>query len=135
MVSNVWALENMHYYPNSNIDTNEKREIKELKYPGYCEIEIVNNSDYTVRVFGIFDDGSELSAFRIYPHEYAHYISLYYYGYCHYGMDLYIETLRGYRVYSGYARRYDTIYISSYMYANNPNISIKVDSKLKNADK
>ncbi len=126
---NTWAMENLHSNPSSQISMSSQNEVKDLKYPGYCQIEIVNNSHYTVRVFGIFDDDEELEPFRIYPHEYPHYISLYYYDYCHYGMNLYIETLGGYRVYSGYTRRYDTIYISSYMYENSPKISVKLDSK------
>lgn len=132
---NVWAVENMHSYPMTDVKTDIKQQVKELKYPGYCEIEIVNNSNYTVRVYGLFDDGQELTPFRIYPHEYPHYISLYYYGYCHYGMDLYVETLGGYRVYSAYTRRYDTVYITSYMFANNAEASLKVDVKSKSAKK
>ncbi len=129
--SNVWAVENIHLYPSSKVPLAAKKQVDDLKYPGYCEIEIINNSYYDVRVFGTFDDGEELRPFRIYPHEYPHYISLYYYGYCHYGMDLYIETLAGYRIYSGYTRRYDTIYISSDIYANNPKISVKLEKHLE----
>lgn len=130
---NAWAAENIHYYPNTEAPAINKKEVKDLKYPGYCEIEIVNDSHYTVRVNGVFTDGYELEPFRIYPHEYPHYISLYYYGWCHYGMDIYIETLAGYRVYSGYTRRYDTIHITSDMYASNPSMSIKSDIKSKSS--
>lgn len=127
---NVWAAENVHYFPNDDA-TSLKSSISEqnFKYPGYCEIEIVNNSNYTVIVSGVFSDGSDLIPFRIYPFEYPHYISLYYYGWCHYGMDIYIQTLDGYRVYSGYTRRYDSIYITSDSYASNPAASVKLQSK------
>lgn len=131
--SNVWAAENMHYYPNTEATPVSEKAVKDLKYPGYCEIEIVNDSHYTVRVTGIFSDGSDLEPFIIYPHEYPHYISLYYYGWCHYGMDIYIETLGGYRVYSRYTRRYDTIYITSDIHASNPSMSIKYDIKSKSS--
>lgn len=132
---NVFAAENIHYYPNAETPAITKKEIPDLKYPGYCEIEIINDSHYTVRVTGVFSDGSELIPFRIYPHEYPHYIYLYYYGWCHYGMDIYIETLAGYRVYSGYTRRYDTIHITSDMYASNPTMSLKADIARKSSAK
>lgn len=125
--SNLFAMENQHFYPAANIPMTTTKQAEELKYPGYCEIEIVNNSCYNVRVSGVFDDGEILRPFKVYAHEYPHYISLYYYGYCHYGMDIFIETTYGYRIYADYTRRYETIYISSYMYAGSPKISAKLE--------
>ncbi len=82
---------------------------KKLKYPGYCEIEVINNSFDNIRVFGIYDDGAYLSPFSIYTYESPHYISLYYYGYCHSGMNVFIDTFSGYRIYSGYTATNSTI--------------------------
>ncbi len=82
---------------------------KKLAWPGYCQIEIINQSYDDVRVFGVFDDGVSLEPFNVYSYESPHYISLYYYGYCHDGMDLYIDSFSGAHVYSGYVRRYSTI--------------------------
>lgn len=78
-----------------------------------CEIEIINQSYNDVRVFGVFDDGSELDPFNIYSFEAPHYISLYYDGYCHRGMDLDIDTFRGYHMFGNYVRGGETILIAS----------------------
>ena len=80
-------------------------------WPGYCEIEIINNSYDDVRVYGVFDDGIALEPFNVYSYESPHYISLYYYGYCHNGMDLYVDTFYGAHIYAGYVSRYSTIRI------------------------
>jgi hypothetical protein len=123
--STTWAQDNHHLYPVENQEITTKKQVSNLKYPGYCEIEIINNSYTNIRVRGIFDDGEILRSFRIYSYEYPHYISLYYYGYCHYGMDIFIETLRGYRIYSGYTTRGQTIYVEPYMMVNQPQAKIK----------
>lgn len=85
---------------------------KNASYPGYCEIEIANNSFDNVRVYGVFDDGTSLSPFNIYTFESPYYISLYYYGYCHAGMYLYIDTFSGYRIYAGYTETGTTLRVS-----------------------
>jgi hypothetical protein len=82
-----------------------------LGWPGYCEIEIINQSNNDVNVYGVYDDGIALAPFSIYSYEFPHYISLYYYGYCHAGMNLYIDTFYGSSVYAGYVSRYSTIRI------------------------
>lgn len=123
---NISAAENKHFYPEPKLEMTATKELQELNYPGYCEIEIINNSCYNVRVYGVFDDGEVLRSFKVYAHEYPHYISLYYYGYCHYGMDIYIDTTRGYRIYSGYTRLGETIYISSYMYAGSQKLNAEI---------
>ncbi|MDF1757899.1 MAG: hypothetical protein P1U74_06340 [Legionellaceae bacterium] len=116
---------NKHTYPEPSTVKTTQNQAADLKYPGYCEIEIVNNSFTNVKVSGYFDDGERLSTFRVYAHEYPHYISLYYYGYCHYGMDLRIKTFSGYTIYSGYTERNQTIYITPYLMANEPKYEIK----------
>lgn len=97
---------NIHTYPNSGATKGQ------AAYPRFCEIEIINHSRHDVRVFGVFDDGTALQPFTVYDYDAPHYISLFYYGYCHDGMDLYISTLRsGYPVYSGYTPNATTVYI------------------------
>ena len=63
-------------------------------HPGYCQIEIINGSYHGVRVYGEFDDGSPLHPFTIYAYDAPHYIDLFYYGYCHYGMQLTVESFQ-----------------------------------------
>lgn len=68
--------------------------------PGYCEIEVINNSFDNVTVFGTFEDGSSLNPFNILSLGDPQYISLYYNGYCHPKMSLDIVTFNGYHIYS-----------------------------------
>ncbi len=98
-----------------------------MGWPGYCEIEIINHSYDDVRVYGVYDDGVALTPFTVYSYESPHYISLYYYGYCHSGMDLYIDTVYGAHVYSGYTPRYSTIRIVPSMFGGK--LEAKVQSK------
>ena len=130
LASSVYAS-NHHTYPNNN-QQDKATEVQDKKtenpdksvqanYAGYCEIEIVNNSFKDVWVSGVYDDGTYLSPFSIYSFEQPHTISLYYsdygygYPYCHYGMNIYIETFGGYYVYSGYTTRETSIYIYPFM--------------------
>lgn len=83
-------------------------------FPGYCEIEIVNNSFDDIRVYGVFDDGALLEPINIYSFEAPYHIPLYYYGYCHAGMNLYIDTFTGYHVYAGYTERRSSIHVPYY---------------------
>ncbi|KTD21874.1 hypothetical protein [Legionella londiniensis] len=101
---------NLHTHPQAN-DNSKNAATSSMNYPGYCEIEIINYSSQDVRVSGFFDDRSRLTPFIVYSGDAPHYISLYYYGYCHDGMDLYINTLRGYPVYKGYTPRGTTVYV------------------------
>jgi hypothetical protein len=94
----------------TNVNASSASQTK-FGWPGYCEIEIINNSYDDVRVYGVFDDGIALEPFNVYSYESPHYISLYYYGYCHNGMDLYVDTFYGAHVYAGYVSRYSTIRI------------------------
>lgn len=88
---------------------------KNVSYPGYCEIEIINNSFDDIRVYGVYDDGATMIPFNMYSFEAPHYIPLYYYGYCHAGMNLYIDTFSGYHVYAGYTERRTTIRVVPYL--------------------
>ncbi len=103
---------NLHLHSQANNNGN-KALTKGVMWPGYCEIEIINDSFDDVRVFGVFDDGSSLRPFNVYSYDSPHYISLYYYSYCHSGMDIYIDTFRGTRVYAGYTPNNTTIRIVS----------------------
>lgn len=84
-------------------------------WPYGCEIEIINRSYDDVTIFGVFDDGSLLEPFNIYSFESPHYISLYYDGYCHAGMEIDIDTFSGVHIYGGYVRVGRTIRIVPYL--------------------
>lgn len=94
--------DNRHFHPQA--DKNAKLSARSAGFFGDCQIEITNDSAQDVNVFGTFDDGSSMRPFTIYRYEGFHYIDLFYYGYCHSGMNLYIKTLDGYPTYSGYVR-------------------------------
>lgn len=106
---------NEHVHASAALDT---------KRAGNCEIEIINRSYTDVQVYGVFDDGSRLNPFDVYSFEAPHYISLYYYGYCHAGMDIYIDTFDGDSIYAGYTRRKQTIRIVPYL-TNQIKVEIK----------
>lgn len=104
---------NEHVHPDAQKRANTPA--SGMTWPSYCEIEIVNRSLDDVTVSGIFDDGIPLQSFNVYSFEQPHYISLYYYGYCHAGMDLDIHTFYGDYIYSGYTPVGRTIRIVSYL--------------------
>lgn len=89
LFSSVFAT-NIHTNPKAD-SVELKAAAKHLSYPGYCQIEIINDSLTDVHVFGTFDDGAMVD-FYIYRYEAPHYINLNYYGYCHSGMNLTIYT-------------------------------------------
>lgn len=111
LFTNVFAA-NTHLHPKADA-ADKKPSAKGLTYPGPCEIEIINDSYTDVNVFGTFDDGSTIN-FNIYRFESPHYISLYYYGYCHSRMYLTI-TSPYYTVYSGWTDVHSTIRIVPYL--------------------
>jgi hypothetical protein len=117
-VSTAYA-DNHHSYPEAaNAQGNKLQATAQpvkAKYAGYCEIEIINNSFGDVRVSGVFDDGTPLYPFTVYSFESPHYISLFYYGYCHAGMNLYIDNYYGYNIYSGYTRAEATVRIYPFL--------------------
>ena len=80
----------------------------------YCDIEVTNDTNMAVSVSGTFDDYTSLIPFTIYPYEASHYISLYYYNYCHAGMYLEIRSY-GYILYSGYTRVNSTLHVIPYL--------------------
>lgn len=114
LFSSVYAADNHHVYPNDK-SLNTPAQSVQAKYAGFCEIEIINNSFDDVRVSGVFDDGIPLIPFSIYSFEGPHYISLFYYGYCHYGMNLFIDSYSGYNIYSAFTPRETTIRIYPYL--------------------
>ena len=97
-LSSVANASNQHVHPQADAQT------VSAKWAGNCEIEIINRSFFDVRVFGIFDDGIPLEPFNVYSYELPHYISLYYNGYCHRGMELDIDTFNGIHVFGEYVR-------------------------------
>jgi len=96
-------------------NANERTVLKKASYPGYCEIEVINNSFDDIRVYGVYDDGATMIPFNMYSFESPYYISLYYYGYCHAGMNLYIDTFSGYHIYAGYTQKGTTIRVVPYL--------------------
>lgn len=76
-----------------------------------CEIEIINRSYVDVRVSGMFDDGESLRPFITYSFGVPEYITLYYDGYCHDGMELDIDSVYGRHIYAGYVRGGQTVTI------------------------
>ena len=102
---------NLHLHPKA--DAADKKAIqKGLTYPGYCQIELINDSYTDVRVFGTFDDGATLD-FGIYRYESPHYIDLFYNFYCHSGM--YITVVSPfYTLYSGWTNVNSTIRVVPY---------------------
>jgi len=97
---------NRHNHPQT-----ENAATPDMKWAGNCEVEIINQSYLDVQVFGVFDDGVALDPFNIYSFSPAHYISLYYNGYCHAGIDLDIDTFSGYHVFGYYVHRGTTVLI------------------------
>ena len=63
-------------------------------YPGYCQIELINDSHENVMVHAAFDDGSS-SAFPMQARDHPHYISLFYNHYCHSGVEVRVTDQRG----------------------------------------
>lgn len=113
LFTNVFAA-NVHLHPKA--DTEDKKTIqKGVTYPGYCQIEIINDSFTDVRVYGTFDDGSTVD-FNIYRFESPHYISLFYNFYCHSGMYITIQSPY-YTIYSGWTNTNSTIRVVPYLKA------------------
>jgi hypothetical protein len=111
LISNVFAA-NLHMSPKA--DAADKQSIqKGISYPGYCQIEIINQSLTDVYVHGIFDDGSTVD-FSIYQYESPHYISLFYNYYCHNSMYITIQSPY-YTIYSGWTDVNSTIRIVPYL--------------------
>lgn len=84
--------ENLHLHPS--INEAPKKSIEQTlqkDYVGNCRIKIVNNSRSTVRVRGVYADGSVIG-FNIYRDDAPHFISLAYHGYCHNGMSITIRS-------------------------------------------
>jgi hypothetical protein len=91
-----------HLYPNAKIEDIKKSSKNTLKAAPSCLIKITNDSHDDILVYGTFDDGTPLQPFMIYAYESSHYISLFYYGFCHAGMDVNIDTTSGLRLYNQY---------------------------------
>lgn len=109
---NVVFASNVSLHPK--VSTADKKAIaSNLMYPGYCQIEIINESYTDVDVFGTFDDGSTVN-FSVYRFEAPHYIDLFYYFYCHSGMYLTIQSLHGV-FYSGWINVDSTVHIVPYL--------------------
>lgn len=111
LFTNAFAV-NLHLHPKVN---EGQKTDKNLSYPGYCEIEIINDSYTDVFVSGLFDDDSYLDDFTIYRYERPHYVSLFYYNYCHRGMNLTVRTPYYGVIYSGWTPTSSTVRIVPYL--------------------
>ena len=111
LVSNLFAA-NAHLHPQAT-DKDKAAISKSTAYPGYCEIEIINDSYDNVRVFGTFTDGAT-TVFDIYHYEAPHYINLFYNWYCHDGMYITIQSPYN-TIYSGWTNVNSTIRIVPYL--------------------
>lgn len=114
MLGSVSAADR-HMHPKNDSNTMAASSTKNAFSPGYCEIEVLNRSFDDVTVYGTFDDGSALIPFNAYSFESPHYISLFYYNYCHRNMYLDVVTFDGYHIYSGYTRVDTTVKIVPYL--------------------
>lgn len=104
---------NIHFHPKAKADI--AKTPSNLTYPGPCDIEIINDSSDTVYVSGTFDDNTALDGFYMSPYQVAQYISLDYYGYCHAGMYIRIQTLNGYTPYAAYTPVRTIVHLQSYL--------------------
>ena len=109
--TNVFAA-NVHLNPNADA-ADQKSITKKITYPGYCQIELINDSYTDLYVYGTFDDGMTIN-FSMYRFEAPHYISLFYYLYCHSGMYITIQSPYGV-VYSGWTNVDSTLRIVPYL--------------------
>lgn len=100
----------LHVNPKAN-QASQKSISEELTYPGYCQIEIINDSTMDLWVSGTYDDGSYIG-FDVYRFDAPHYISLYYDAYCHRGMYLTIQSPYG-LIYSGWTNVDSTLHVVS----------------------
>lgn len=129
LLSSAFAGNSRHVHPQTNSNDGQKQAQslkKGAQLPGYCEIEIVNQSGHDIKVYGVFDDRVPLAPFQIYAYEAPHYIDLFYNGYCHAGMDLYIDSWDWplwYRIYSSWTPVGTSIYAVPYL-ANQTKIKI-----------
>ena len=107
----AFASNNHLFHPKAN---SNETSLPTPKSAGVCDIEIINDSFDDIRVYGRFDDGSALIPFVIKHWGAPIYVSLFYYGACHLGMDFYIETTDGKHKYNGFTPVGKTIKIKSY---------------------
>lgn len=125
--SSVVSAAEVHHYPKA--EGLQAKAGLSVASPGYCQIEIINGSNNRIRVYGSFDDGVPLVPFDIYPRDYPHYIDLYYYGYCHSMMNLYIDDGFGYHLYGGYTEVGTSLYVNSVWNAKSAKANVTVKHK------
>jgi hypothetical protein len=100
---------NVHTYPKMD----NAKDKAGATHPGYCAIELINDTYTDVRVFGTFDDGSSID-FLMFRDDIPHYISLYYNFYCHRGMHIAISSPYGV-IYSDWTNVNTTIHLVPYL--------------------
>lgn len=128
LFSAAFADDNRHVHPQANNNKEAKAATKSPRMPGYCEIEIVNYSYDDVIVSGLFDDNTAMKPFTVYSYGPPEYVDLYYHDYCHPGMRLFINSYRGYNVFSSYVGVGNTVTV--YPSVNLANkLSVKIQAK------
>lgn len=108
---------NVHVHPKANanaVAASAEKSAKNTVTPGYCQIDLINDSYDNVTVYGRFDDNSLMTPFNMYTGEF-HTVDLIYYGACHPYMYLDIVTFSGYHIYSGYTRVGQTVRVVPYL--------------------
>lgn len=116
LFQNLFAA-NIHMHPKADI-ANKTMTASQTMYPGYCEIEIINNSYNDVYVYGTFDDGTTVN-FSVPRYASPQYITLFYYAYCHNGMYLTIQSAQGI-LYSGWTDVHQTVFITPSFWTGTP---------------
>jgi hypothetical protein len=101
---------NVHMHPKADKPSMSKG----VNYPGYCEIEVINDSYSDAHIYGTFDDHSN-TKFDVPRYDSAHYINLFYYFYCHDGMFITIETNAGGVIGWGWVDTNTTVRIVPYL--------------------
>lgn len=122
------AFADNHRYSHPKATSSDIKAATKSLAPGFCEIELINQSYDDVRISGIYDDGSYMVPFTLEnyysPYNRA-YIDLFYYGYCHDGMTLYVDQFDGYRIYKGYTRVNTTLRVIPPYLANKMRVEIQ----------
>jgi hypothetical protein len=76
---------------------------KHLSVPGYCEVEVINQSYDNITVYGTYENGVSIEPFSMYQYDTYH-IPLYYNYTCSDKIYVDIVTFKGVHIYSAWTR-------------------------------
>ncbi len=108
LTTSVFAV-NHHF--SSQASPREAANGKMITEPGFCEIEIINQSNFNLVISGHLENGAVLKPFHFPFYDAPHYVSAYSKGRCYPGMYIKIDTLTGYPVFYDYVYTYQTLYV------------------------